>query len=73
MSLSVLISILIVIIHDSVLQGVLGLDVMVELGLHLGRKAFPIDGRMILTSEILVYQSVSSWCSEEGSCKEEGR
>ena len=49
------------------------MDVMVELGLHLGRKAFPIDGRMILTSEILVYQSVSSWCSEEGSCKKERR
>jgi len=24
-------------------QGVLGLDVLVELGLHLGRKAFPVD------------------------------
>jgi len=27
-------------------QGVLGLDVMVELGLHLGRRAFPVDAGM---------------------------
>ena len=73
MSLSVSISILIVITHDSALQVVLGLDVMVELGLHLGRKAFPIDGKKIFTAETWVYQSVSSWCSEEGSCKKERR
>ena len=24
------------------------MDVMVELGLHVGRRAFPVDGRMIL-------------------------
>ena len=59
--------------HDCVLQGVLGLDVMVELGLHLGRRAFPAYGRVILTAETLVYQSISSWCAEEGSLKKEGR
>jgi len=28
-------------------QGVLGLDVMVELGLHLGRRAFPVDAGVL--------------------------
>ena len=49
------------------------MDVMVELGLHLGRRAFPVDGRMILTLGIWVYQSVPSWCAEEGPCEEEER
>ena len=51
------------------------MDVMIELGLHLGRRAFPVenDGRIILTLGIWVYHNVPSWCAEEESYKEEGR
>ena len=59
-------------LHD-VYQGVIGLDVMVELGLHLGRRAFPVDGGMIFTTDICVYEIVSSWCAEEGYCQKERR
>ena len=39
---------------------------MVELGLHLGRRAFPVDGRMILTPEIWIYQVFLAGVQKKG-------
>ena len=44
-------------LNQIVKQGVLGLDVMVELGLHLGHRAFPASGRMIFNK--IFYQNDS--------------
>ena len=42
---------------------------MVELGLHLGRRAFPVDGKVILTSEILVYQVFLAGVQKKGPAR----
>ena len=45
------------------------MDVMVELGLHLGRRAFPVDGRMIFTTDICVYESVLAGVQKKGPAR----
>ena len=42
---------------NQIVKGVLGLDVMLELGLHLGHRAFPASGRMIFNQ--IFYQNDS--------------
>ena len=73
-------------LNQIVKQGVLGLDVMVELGLHLGHRAFPASGRMIFNQifyqnlvlnvivlEFWSHQNIFSGHAEEETFKEKGR